>query len=179
MIKRVAAGILLLLAVSFAFFAWDCALNAPVLHLCECVGCSQEQMCGVIGKFVDRRGVMVDICDCVSLPEKAPEIALTISPKHALSPAAFRLRAEFKGTAPLPLKWRCPEVVWIWPDGTKSRQVSDCEPQDPNPPRSWEKPTPSRVELLSDQAMDVEFTVEFWNNDTFLASKTVTALVIP
>lgn len=61
-----------------------------------------------------------------------PELRLRVSPRVSLVPpgavAPILLTAEIVG--PETEEYYCPEVVWVWPNGTRSTEESDCEPFD-------------------------------------------------
>lgn len=61
---------------------------------------------------------------------KDPDVRLRAAPRVSLAPpggvSPILLTAEIVG--PETEKYYCPEVVWIWPNGTYSSEESDCEP---------------------------------------------------
>ena len=63
---------------------------------------------------------------------RQPELRLRVSPRVSLAPPGvvtpILLTAEIVG--PETEEYYCPEVVWLWPNGTRSTEESDCEPFD-------------------------------------------------
>ena len=59
-----------------------------------------------------------------------PDVQLRAAPRTSIAPpggiTSILLTAEIVG--PETEKYYCPEVVWVWPNGTRSSQESDCEP---------------------------------------------------
>lgn len=153
-------------------FIWCCARVMPLLS-CECVGCAKGEEClpsGMLGSL--------PVCDCL-VRERAPEVVLWAFPMKALSPARICLTLELKGSAPLPLEWRCPKITWRWPDElTKSAEEADCAPRE-MPTRVWRKCTPGRVDLKAESAQEVPFTAEISYNGKVLATKTVMVEIMP
>ena len=59
-----------------------------------------------------------------------PDLLLRAAPRVSIAPPGgvtpILLTAEIVG--PETEEYYCPEVVWLWPNGTRSSQESDCEP---------------------------------------------------
>jgi hypothetical protein len=59
-----------------------------------------------------------------------PDVRLRAVPRNSLAPLGgvtpILLTAEIEG--PENEAYYCPEVVWVWPNGTRSSEESDCEP---------------------------------------------------
>jgi hypothetical protein len=59
-----------------------------------------------------------------------PDVRLRAAPRISLAPPGgvtpILLTAEIVG--PETEAYYCPEVVWVWPNGTRSSEESDCEP---------------------------------------------------
>lgn len=59
-----------------------------------------------------------------------PDLRLRAAPRVSLAPPGgvtpILLTAEIVG--PETEEYYCPEVVWMWPNGTHSSEESDCEP---------------------------------------------------
>ena len=52
------------------------------------------------------------------------KVELTASPRVSMAPSAITLRLVI--TDATEELW-CPKVSWVWPDGTKSEEESDCD----------------------------------------------------
>jgi hypothetical protein len=61
---------------------------------------------------------------------ETPRLEVRAAPKVSLAPPggvrAILLTAEIVG--PETEEYYCPEIVWVWPDGTHSSEESDCDP---------------------------------------------------
>jgi hypothetical protein len=61
---------------------------------------------------------------------ETPDLKVRATPKVSLAPPGgmtpILLTAEIVG--PETEKYYCPEIVWVWPDGTRSSEESDCDP---------------------------------------------------
>ena len=62
--------------------------------------------------------------------EEDPDLLLRVAPPVSIAPpggiSRILLTAEIVG--PETEEYYCPEVVWLWPNGTRSSQESDCAP---------------------------------------------------
>ena len=61
---------------------------------------------------------------------KDPDVLLRAAPRISLAPpggvSPVLLTAEIVG--PETEDYYCPEIVWLWPNGTRSSEEADCEP---------------------------------------------------
>jgi len=61
---------------------------------------------------------------------EAPDVRLRAAPRISIAPPGgatpILLTAEIVG--PETEAYYCPEVVWVWPNGSRSSEESDCEP---------------------------------------------------
>jgi hypothetical protein len=80
--------------------------------------------------FAALLSVAVWTADARERDETKPDVILRASPRISLAPPGglrpVILTAEIVG--PETEKYYCPEIVWIWPDGTHSSEESDCAP---------------------------------------------------
>ena len=62
--------------------------------------------------------------------DEGPDLKLRAVPRVSMAPPGgiipILLTAEIVG--PETEEYYCPEVVWVWPNGTRSSEESDCEP---------------------------------------------------
>jgi hypothetical protein len=61
---------------------------------------------------------------------RGPDVRLRVTPRISLAPPGggtpILLTAQLVG--PETEEYYCPEIVWIWPNGTWSSEEADCEP---------------------------------------------------
>lgn len=155
-------------------FTTGCAQATRAASLpCECVGCLQGEACRPDGALGG-----VAVCGCHA-EERTPEVVLRAYPSACSHACRVHVRLELRGPWALPPAWRCPEVTWLWPDGTASSASSDCDPGG-EPTRAWERWAPGRVELTGgEEVAAVEFGAEVTRNGALLARRTTFVRVTP
>jgi hypothetical protein len=63
--------------------------------------------------------------------EKHATIELRATPSIAFSPARVVVTADLLGGGEDASELYCPSIEWVWGDGTRSDEASDCDPYQP------------------------------------------------
>jgi hypothetical protein len=89
-----------------------------------------------------------------------PRLVVKVQPPVGMAShnhgARMTLTARIEGA--MDERWYCPQIEWIWPDGTVSRAEEDCAPWEPRGdegPRVW---TQVRYFAAGDSPVDVELS---------------------
>jgi hypothetical protein len=108
--------------------------------------------------------------------DKKPSISLKASPSMGFAPTRVVVTAEIKGGADDHEEFYCPEIEWVWGDGTTSESNTDCSPYEAGKSEIRRRYTIEHTFTVPDN-----YRVEFWikKKDKRVAGGKTTIMVRP